>query len=147
MRVEGEVMADEDPPARERSSSYTVSDITDALQTVAQRVDGPVRYHDYMNERDDRHPSGPLIISRMRWSEACERAGVETNGPRDEFDFTREDCVAAVARAIRERGQRISSSEYEAWSEGQTTVPSLTTVKNRTDGWQTTHDEAFKRLK
>jgi hypothetical protein len=104
-------------------------------------------YHDYMDERDETHPSGPLIISRMRWSEACERAGVETNGPRDEYDFTREDCVAAVARAISERGQRISSSEYEAWSEGQLTVPSLTTVKNRTGGWQAAHGEAFGRLK
>jgi hypothetical protein len=125
---------------------FSESDIINAIQSVAERVDGPLRYHDYCNRRDEAHPSGPLIISRIRWSEACNKAAVETNGPRNEPDFTQEDCVAAVSYAIAERGQRISSSEYEAWSEGRRDVPSLTTVKNRLNGWQNAHDEAFNQL-
>jgi hypothetical protein len=125
-------------------SEFSEPDLISAIQTVADRVEGPLRYHDYEAYRDPDHPSAPLIASRIRWSQACELADVETNGPRDEIDFTREDCVAAVARAISERRQRISSREYELWSEGRPDVPSLTTVKKRLDGWRNAHNEAFE---
>lgn len=140
-------MPQEDSSDKPLHPEFSTSDFISAIRVVAERVDGPLRYHDYRNHRDDKHPSGPLIISRIRWSEACEMADVETNGPRDEFDFSPEDCIAAVTRAISQRGHRISSSEYEEWSEGRRDVPSLTTVKKRLSGWQNAHDEAFEQIR
>jgi len=137
-------MVDEDSADSSLPNEFSESDLLDSIRAVADRVDGPLRYHDYRDHRDAEHPSGPLIISRIRWSKACELAGVETHGPRNEFDFSRQDCIDAVARAIAERGQRISSSEYEAWSEGRKSRPSLTTVKKRFGGWQNAHDEAYE---
>lgn len=125
---------------------FSESDLLDAIRAVAADVDGPLRYQDYREHRTPEQPSGPLIISRIRWSDACSRAGVETNGPRDEFDFTREDCIVAVKRAISSRGGRISTDEYETWSSGRTDVPSLTTVKKRLGSWREANDQALDRL-
>ena len=116
---------------------YSSPDIFDALKIVSARVSGPLRLIDYQEHRDEHHPSAWTIVSRVGWSTACDRAGVESPRSRSDKEFTETDCVQAVSTALVERGTLISSSEYEQWSRGREDVPSLRTVKKRTGGWST----------
>jgi hypothetical protein len=121
-------------------TQHSADDCIDAIQEVAERISGPLRYVDYREHRDSDHPSGPTIVARIGWIRGCELADVDTTS------FDRDDCVDAVAIAVVEHGSRISSREYSEWARGRRDVPSLTTIKKQEGGWMDVYEDAFQAL-
>jgi hypothetical protein len=56
------------------------------------------------------------------------------------------DCVAAVARYLKEAGRHPTRIGYENWRSEQETAPSLSTITKRHGGWSVVLSEAQDRL-
>jgi hypothetical protein len=134
--------------ARSGSSrvGFSDQDLLDAIRTVSNRVSGRLKFEEYEARRDDDHPSGYTIADRLGWANACEQAGVECHGPRNEVEWTVSASVKAVAECIFDHGGNISTEEYSEWARGRSDVPSARTVKTRVGKWTEAKRRAFELL-
>lgn len=106
----------------------TAEECIDALQTVADRIDGELlRSSVYQSEKDESHPSISTIANVCgSWSKAKSMAGLQTTG------YTEEECITALQTAARENGPNLTISEYKT---SDVDGPTVETMSNIFGSW------------
>jgi hypothetical protein len=101
-----------------------------------------------------RVPSEEQVVSvHGSWDAALSASGLqsttqrERKQPKPKARGRDNDCVAAVARYLKEAGgNHPTSTDYEDWRSTQAAAPSLTTITKRHGGWPVVLREAENRL-
>lgn len=113
---------------------------------------GPISLQQYSRLREPQMLSGGRIGQRMKWTDACARAGVPTNAPhRKSYKrITHEIALTAVLGFVEhcaDNAETTTARNYEKWA-ADVGAPALPTIRTVDGGlrWSDIRAEAIKTV-
>lgn len=141
---------------KQRQVQYGDAEVFESLRKANVETPGDTLSADAYDDWREKHGGNTIssvrIIQRFDgWREALELAGVQSNEPLREYTptYTERDCIEAVKRFVEEciaNDGRMVARAYDKWSQENSGMPSLGTVRKTLNGWAAARDRARAEL-
>lgn len=128
---------DEVPVKLNSTKQKSKEDIINAVRYVADQIDGVPTVSEYKRYRRTEDPSYGTIYNHYsdadsKWDAVLSDAGFDSS-EADAKKYTRDECLKAIQRVADKLDDKPTQSDYKRISDDSD--PSLTTIKNRFNGW------------
>jgi hypothetical protein len=132
-------------PGNSKSNRISDEKFVKCLREANDRVDGSMSIKDYDRIRSEDCPTSRAIQNRFgSWNEAKEKAGIaEMSKAGRKQEYTDEELVEKLAKAMAEKGKNIS---YREWDK-EHSPPAAETISSRIGSWNEAKFRAFAKIK
>lgn len=114
--------------------SFSMKEIEMAVQLAGEICGQPLsstEYKAWQEDADYTYPSIQAILSRGKWTDICDQAGVEYAG-QSKVRFSEEDILTSIKQAASDCGVPLTGEKYDSWRENVAGGhPAYRTVVNR----------------